>query len=103
YNREWHVVVQHAGLASLLEKFLRWDLEQAQPFQAERGRGRPVAAPDLLIPEEPEEERGATGARLFAKADFTFEGQRRLRVQPLLTPDNYAEHVLGLIKSAQRK
>jgi hypothetical protein len=33
YNREWHVLIQHPGLASLYEKFIKWDMQQAAPLR----------------------------------------------------------------------
>ena len=57
------------------------------------------AAPDLFVPEE-EEEAG----RLRKPPQFfkPLRLNREVSVQPLLTPDNYAENALKLIKSAKK-
>jgi hypothetical protein len=114
YNREWHVVVEHAGLANVFERFLQNDLAQAAPLQDEtRGVVEELRLPDLLVPELPEDpERAARPVKLFDRQPFRFTGQRKLRVQPLLTPDKdpsnaahrvYAARVLELVRSARKK
>jgi len=101
YNREWHVLIQHAGLSSLYEKFIQWDMQQAAPLQV---HPEAFAAPILAVPPNP-----ALLAALAAKTykasppqTFTFSREKPIRVQPLLTPDNYAAHVTELIQSAKR-
>jgi len=47
YNREWHVVLHHAGLASLYERFIEWDMQQARPLQA---HPEELPDPDLSVP-----------------------------------------------------
>jgi pimeloyl-ACP methyl ester carboxylesterase len=104
-NREWHVVVEHEKLAATFEAFLKSDFDQAEPLQ-DRGRGPAAveALPDLLLPEEPEltEERGRVELKRFDVKPFAFTNRRKLEVQPLLTPDNFAEHALKLIQSARK-
>jgi len=99
YDRDWHVVVTHTGLADLLEKHLSRDqtdaaaLEEAAPA---------VAEPELWVPEEffrATEEEATTTPRY--RSPLTVSG-RSVRVQPLLTPDNYASHVYDLIGSASK-
>jgi hypothetical protein len=104
FNREWHVVVEHEQLAGVFEKYLLSDLEQAEPLQAEaEERGPAARLPDLLIPVEALERGPAAALRLFPHKDLPSRGNRRVRVQPLLTPDNYAAHVADLIRSAKQK
>ena len=58
------------------------------------------AQPDLFVPEDEAEE-----AVEFAEPPQFFPPlrlERRVKVQPLLTPDNYAEHALELIESARQ-
>jgi phosphatidylserine/phosphatidylglycerophosphate/cardiolipin synthase-like enzyme len=61
--------------------------------------------PDLFVPAPAKEEALAAEAlpRFFPPVRLPFGPQSPLRVQPLLTPDNYADHVLPLIKSAKSK
>jgi V8-like Glu-specific endopeptidase len=94
YNRDWHAVVEHPALAKTYEKFILNDLAANADFEPEA-----LPLPDLLLPEAffvPMAE-AAPKFRYFAP----FNQQRKFAVQPLLTPDNYADHVLELINGAQ--
>ena len=64
----------------------------------------PEAWPDLLVshPEVELAERGFGELRRFDNKKFVFRPANKLRVQPLLTPDNFANHVLPLIENAKR-
>jgi hypothetical protein len=102
YNREWHVMIQHAGLAALYEKFIEWDMQQAAPLQV---HPEALAQPLLAIPPNP-----VLLAALVTKTYkatppkiFTFTNQKKLKVQPLLTPDNFAVFATKLIQSAKKK
>lgn len=103
-NREWHVIVDHEGLASVYEKYLENDLEQALPLQ--RTGVTPfaaVAAGVELFVEEVEEVAVAAAAlpRRFFKPLLL--GNKKVRIQPLLTPDNFAPHILSLIGMAKKR
>lgn len=107
YNREWHVVIEHPGLASLFEGFLQWDIRQAKPLQA--ALPPPALLPDLLLPAEaatvvpPEAMMLPPGPpKQFAPRRFALTPANPLRVRPLLTPENYATEVLALVRSAKR-
>ena len=49
--------------------------------------------------------RGGRGAGAFRKPTYSppLKLNRKVRFQPLLTPDNYQEHVLALIETAERR
>lgn len=102
YNREWHVIVNHPQLAHLYEQFIEWDISQARPIQAqpEAARLPQLVVPDWAISELMEVDRRPP--RYFAPRKLTFQRDNPLRVQPLLTPDNYAQNVLDVIKKARR-
>jgi phosphatidylserine/phosphatidylglycerophosphate/cardiolipin synthase-like enzyme len=100
YNREWHILVEHPGVAGLYEQFIDWDMKQAAPLQDLLGaRAAAVGLPDLLVSEEPEER---AAVQFFDSQSFHFTAENPVRVQPLLTPDNYAEHVLPLLEGAKK-
>lgn len=103
YNREWHILVDHPGLASLFEKFIAFDMDQARPLQAEEGERGLVEMPDLLIPVEEEEVVPRAALRFFEPKVFRFTAGKTLHLQPVLTPDNYAERILEHIESAREK
>ncbi len=99
-NREWHVIVEDAPLAQMVEKFIEHDMRQA------RAAGAPEAAPvmpDLLIPESwLEPEAAAIQERLFSAQTIAAAGEP-VRVRPLMSPDNYAAEILKLIQGAERQ
>ena len=101
YNREWHAIIEHPGLARTLEAFLQND------FANNVGAGRAVleeqlGLPDFLVAEALLAREAAEGAsmwRYFPPLDET----RRFTVRPLLTPDNYHRYVLQLVRSAREE
>ncbi len=97
YDRDWHVLVSHPGLAGLFEKHLLRDEQEATAV----AEALPAPEPEFWVPEAyfraTDEE-----ARVAAKYHPPLSVKRRIRVQPLLTPDNYAEHVLPLIQNAHK-
>jgi hypothetical protein len=98
YNREWHAIVEHPGLAKTYAKFLIQDFEQNRGVSGEEA----LALPDVLVPEAfflPSAEERATPFQYFKPFDET----RRFTVTPLLTPDNYHEHVLNLVNGASQE
>lgn len=106
-NREWHVIVEHPGLAGLYDDFIRYDIEQALPLQAGAAEEPEEEDAILHLPElvvEDEETLLAPPAkRFFPPKTFIFTPEEPLRIQPLLTPDNYGRHILQLINGAQRR
>jgi hypothetical protein len=95
YNRDYHAIIANDRLASIYEQYIKrdHDLSAAQAVAPES-----FAAPDLFVPEEEEEpEAFAAPPRFFQPLRLS----RKVSVQPLLTPDNYAEHALALIQSAK--
>lgn len=95
YNRDYHAIISNAKLASIYEFYIKRDFKMS----AAQAKAVSFAAPDLFVPEEEEE------AVEFAKPTRLFKPlrlNREVSVQPLLTPDNYAQQVLKLIKSAKK-
>jgi hypothetical protein len=97
YNREWHAIVDHPGLTADFEKYLLHDFKNNQNVGPEA-----LILPDLLVPEEA---FLATFEEKQKKFEYfePFEENRVFEVQPLLTPDNFLDHVLPLIKSAKEE
>jgi hypothetical protein len=95
YNRDYHAIIGNKTLAAIFEGYIKRDFEMSA---AQAGETVSFAAPDLFVPEEEAEEPVEFAApRLFKPLRLN----RQISVQPLLTPDNYAEHALKLIKSAK--
>ena len=96
-DRDWHVIVEHAGLARLFEAYLLNDLDVAEANQqlpagpeAMAAAFSELPAPDLLA-------SARTPKQFFAPEEF----DEKMTIQPILTPDNYAPLILKLINSAK--
>lgn len=101
-DRDWHVVIQHPGLAQTFAAYIENDLSVARAHQV---TGPPdVDGPAAALPEEmvlaAAELETKTFAQFFAPQVFT----DHMRVRPLLTPDPgvYAGAVLELVNGAQQ-
>jgi hypothetical protein len=96
YNRDYHAIIVNDQLASIYEGYIKRDHDLSA---AQAGTAMSFAAPDLFVPvEEPEEAVAFAAPQLFQPLQLN----RVVAVQPLLTPDNYAEHALKLIQSAEK-
>ena len=97
YNREWHVVIEHQGLAETFREYIESDFAQAEPLQSDQ-RGLPFddLEPWLLVPLDDDDRRPR-------EVDWIepLVVSRSVRVMPVLTPDNYPKQVLELIESAR--
>jgi hypothetical protein len=98
-DRDWHVIIEHQGLAATFEAFLRHDFEVAAQWQAPAGTA--IAAPvEAAAADAALLAATATPAQYFPA--LRIEGEQ-ITVEPLLTPDNYAARMIELIKSATTK
>ncbi|MGY2050412.1 phospholipase D-like domain-containing protein [Methylobacterium sp. JK268] len=96
YNREWHVIVEHAGLAQTLQAYLLNDFAN-NPAAAEEASAALPPLPDLFVPVAAPGLEAAAQFRYFAPFDET----REFDVTPLLTPDGFVDPVVALIEEAQ--
>jgi hypothetical protein len=98
YNREWHAIVTHAGLAATFRNHLEQDFED-NSAAADKEAPVPVM-PEVLVPVDMIAE--APRARTFQpfKPEIL---KGRIKVQPLLTPDNYPEVIAELISKAKER
>lgn len=97
YNRDYHAIIVNKKMASIYESYIKRDYKLS--FDQAEG-AVPFALPDLFVPEEEVEEPVA-----FAVPPQLFKPlrvNREVSVQPLLTPDNYAENALKLVRSAKK-
>jgi hypothetical protein len=96
YNREYHAVVEHAGLAATFREHLEQDqVDNAQASALEAGRRQ--LDDEILVPAEMlERPRRPVAYRPFSPLDLDED----MTVHPLLTPDNYPEAVLDLVNEA---
>jgi phosphatidylserine/phosphatidylglycerophosphate/cardiolipin synthase-like enzyme len=104
YNREWHVIVNDSELAKLFETYIRYDFDQSRQ---EADEDRPAVAairfPDVFVPIEDVVDAAAVAAIPQPVAPKNLPaGGRDVRIQPVLTPDNYVDRVTALLESAKR-
>ncbi|TBY21705.1 hypothetical protein E0H93_32145 [Rhizobium leguminosarum bv. viciae] len=93
-NREWHAVIEHRGLATAYQTAILGDYEanlNTRPQEPE--------LPGLFFvgPTAPLRSEAAPVYRHFVP----FDECREFVVRPLLTPDNYVDTVIDLVKSGQ--
>jgi hypothetical protein len=104
HNREWHIVCDHPGLAETFEGYIEFDVAEATRVGS---RGIiPPPLPDLMAPVVPPDEEEvravARPVKRFKPKKFTFKSGDKVKVQPVLTPDNYGANVVPLIRSAKK-
>lgn len=98
YNREWHTIVEHEALAKVFEAHLLHDYEN----NVDTDGLEEFDLPDLLVPESTFVPSAVELTTAFSYFE-PFDEKRVFSVRPLLTPDNYHEHVLALIEGAQEE
>lgn len=113
-DRDWHVIVEDAGLAALFGAYLRNDFDVASAHQQGASAGLPRAVREArrklaeqTDPPRPPASADQRAAAVVAPA--TFAGVA-LTVTPLLTPDRqtgsasgeYLDRIVALVASAQR-
>lgn len=96
-NREWHVIIENNNLARQFEEYIRYDFSEAQRVPVPEAVE--IELPDMFVPDiaafqiQPE-----APAQYFDPLILN----RPLRIQPLLSPDNYIDQVTALIEEAER-
>ena len=95
-DRDWHVVVEHPGLAQTFKAFIQNDFEVAAQHQSLSAANASDVAQGLPSVAQP---AAATFKQFFAAQSFS----ETVTIAPLLTPDPgiYAQRILGLIDGAQ--
>ncbi len=96
YNREWHAVVEHPGLAKIYEGYLRNDLSKGTNRDFTEAFAK---LPDIAVPVMEARRRVAPSFRYFAPLVL----DEQVKVTPILTPDNYFDVTMKLIKSAKKE
>jgi phosphatidylserine/phosphatidylglycerophosphate/cardiolipin synthase-like enzyme len=112
-NREWHVIIENPKLAGIFADYIEKDRESAELEGAEPEGAGPAEVEEPAFPADDEftlqfrvpispilaeEEATRLPRRTFPERVIDDGGN--ISVQPILTPDNYAEHALELIGKA---
>lgn len=95
-NREWHVIIENEKLALMYEGFIEYDMKQASEASLPESE---ELLPDLFVRFPPEPEAAFQQPHPFKEQ--LFEGEK-IKVKPLMSPDNYASEVLKLIRQAEQ-
>lgn len=108
-NREWHVICNDAVLSKVFEKYILHDLKASEKEEADGAADAALdvapklTLPDVFVPLDHLLEQAVA----FAGPVVPVEPARlpavktTVKVQPVLTPDNYLPHINELIDSAQ--
>src|SRR5262249_7367012 len=101
-NREWHVVIKNKKLASRFRNHILQDFSRSEDLG---GREVPPSLLNETLVDIPIEEAVVLERRPPSRILKPTQISRRVRVRPLLTPDQegaiYSEAVLDLIQSAR--
>jgi phosphatidylserine/phosphatidylglycerophosphate/cardiolipin synthase-like enzyme len=105
HNREWHAILENDKLATMFQRYIEWDFQEARRVPVEEVVT--PAPPDLFVPDEAFAE--AAEAPLRAAYFDPLELDRELDVQPLLTPDRdsrgrraFITAAVDMLRRAQR-
>jgi len=98
-DRDWHVVAHSPSLAKVFRAFLLHDNEVAKDGQGPAPGATAAQAPDQLPPELLTVEARPRPTVTFFPPSQPITG--RLKVRPLLTPQDYQPHILDLINSTE--
>jgi len=97
-DRDWHVIIEHEGLAETYEAFLLNDLDVARQNQAGPAL-MSVAVSVLAELAEPELILAARTPKQYFPPKVI---KGKIKVQPILTPDNYIDLIIDLVNSARK-
>lgn len=103
-NREWHAVVKNEQLAKTFADYIRYDFDEStEILEARRSLESPsFPFPEILIPEVPDLDLESPSAEATFFEPLILENQQ-IRIQPLLTPDNYLKFIPDLIRNATKR
>lgn len=108
-NREWHIIVEDEPLAKLFEKYIEHDRdgskqeEEAGDEDVVLGIRPDARMPDLFVPiEDLADTTMALHPPNPVKPAALPSQSRTIKVQPVLTPDNYIKRLNELLDSAER-
>jgi phosphatidylserine/phosphatidylglycerophosphate/cardiolipin synthase-like enzyme len=111
-NREWHVIVEDKALAARFEQYIRHDLAGSKEELAAGDKSvalgivppADVRFPDLFVPIQELVDQALFAMAVAAPVapEVLPKTPRKVKVQPLLTPDNYVKRILELLRTAKQ-
>lgn len=103
-NREWHIIVDDKPLAKVFARYIKHDLTKAREDAALGAEA--IVHPDVFVRLDDllaEVETAALAAPVPVAPVRLPSTPRHVKVRPLLSPDNYAERIDKLIRSAEAR
>ncbi|NKL88040.1 phospholipase D-like domain-containing protein [Rhizobium leguminosarum] len=102
YNREWHAVVENQELAATFQRHITQDLIEAKETAEDEAVSTEefVWVPIEYFQPDPEVMEAAAPPYVTRPAK-TFTGQ--MKIQPLLTPDNFSPEIVRLLEKAESR
>jgi hypothetical protein len=97
-DRDWHVIVEHQKLAGVFEAFLQNDLKVAKQHQATAAGQAAALAALAELAQPPLAIAARTAKHFFPPRTISAV----MKIQPILTPDNYIDRIMPFITGAQR-
>lgn len=113
-DRDWHVIVEHEGMAKMFKAYIMNDFMVAATAQSEGSAAMHAAIRQAMLElKEMQEKSSLHHVQTATRHPFTLGLKKKFTniqatIQPLLTPDPgkhtamYVDNVLALIKSAKK-
>ena len=103
FNREWNVVVESPALAATFRTYLEGDFETAENVAPAPADAVEADLPALVQPIGPDVAADLPAPEPHPSRTFVYTAADPLTIQPILTPDNYLEVVLELLRTRPQR
>jgi phosphatidylserine/phosphatidylglycerophosphate/cardiolipin synthase-like enzyme len=102
-NREWHAVIHDGPLSKLFERYIKYDRDESEAEDTALALTGSTQMPELFVPMASlgDMDLALAVPEPVAPKRLPSSG-RRVKVKPLLTPDNYRERIMEWIGTAKR-
>lgn len=107
YNREWQVIVKSEELAKKFEKYLKHDLEESRiknRIPKHKSLESFSFRPEIFVPigllTPYMEEKVLEKATYYDPLKLEFSNSNKVKIHPLLTPDNFIQEIKSLLETA---
>ena len=98
-DRDWHVIVEGTDLAKMFEAFIKHDFNVASQHQSpDTQSDTKIVQAALAAHVNPPKQPSKIPTTFFAPKLI----KATMKIEPVLTPDNYAASIIPIIRSAKR-
>jgi hypothetical protein len=98
-DRDWHVIIENPQLAGIFESYIENDLSIASKNQLPDGGQEAVVASALAARSLPPPPKSKIPVKFFPPHSIT----AKMTIEPVLTPDNYADKIIPLIRNTKTR